>query len=161
MRVSRDSTQDARDKYGRALANVFLPNGSLYAEKAALSGFAFRYVYAGKPTTYDARIKKAEASAKAKGLGVWKECGGERRPLRTGTGASGFPAPKAVPGKTAEPAAPVAVPVPSMAGFSCSLPKTKCAQMASCEEARFYLNSCGVSRLDGDKDGTPCEAICK
>lgn len=32
--------------------------------------------------------------------------------------------------------------------------------MTSCAEARFYLNECGLSRLDGDQDGTPCEALC-
>jgi len=38
--------------------------------------------------------------------------------------------------------------------------KTKCGQMRSCEEARFYLTQCGVRRLDRDKDGIPCEKIC-
>ncbi|MBU3979175.1 excalibur calcium-binding domain-containing protein [Patescibacteria group bacterium] len=33
--------------------------------------------------------------------------------------------------------------------------------MTSCAEAQFYLNSCGVSRLDGDKDGVPCETLCR
>lgn len=45
-------------------------------------------------------------------------------------------------------------------GFACG-PKTTCGQMSSCEEAKFYLNQCGLSRLDGDKDGTPCESLCK
>lgn len=39
--------------------------------------------------------------------------------------------------------------------------KHTCKEMSSCEEARFYLTQCGVSRLDGDKDGTPCEALCR
>jgi len=38
--------------------------------------------------------------------------------------------------------------------------KTKCSQMSSCEEAMFYLKQCGVTRLDRDKDGIPCESIC-
>lgn len=45
-------------------------------------------------------------------------------------------------------------------GFTCGSKRT-CGQMSSCEEARFYLNQCGLSRLDGDKDGTPCESLCK
>jgi hypothetical protein len=32
--------------------------------------------------------------------------------------------------------------------------------MVSCEEARFYLTTCGVSSLDRDHDGVPCEALC-
>ncbi|MBT7202908.1 MAG: excalibur calcium-binding domain-containing protein [Deltaproteobacteria bacterium] len=31
--------------------------------------------------------------------------------------------------------------------------------MNSCEEARAFLNQCGLSRLDGDKDGVPCEVL--
>lgn len=44
-------------------------------------------------------------------------------------------------------------------GFQCS-GKTKCKEMESCEEAYFYLKKCGVSRLDRDHDGVPCESIC-
>ena len=38
--------------------------------------------------------------------------------------------------------------------------KTKCSQMSSCDEAYFYLQECGLTRLDRDKDGIPCENIC-
>ena len=43
--------------------------------------------------------------------------------------------------------------------FTCGT-KNKCSEMTSCEEAEFYLNECGLTRLDGDKDGVPCEALC-
>jgi hypothetical protein len=39
--------------------------------------------------------------------------------------------------------------------------KTKCGEMTSCDEAKFYLNSCGLTRLDRDHDGIPCESLCK
>ena len=39
--------------------------------------------------------------------------------------------------------------------------KTKCGEMGSCEEAIFYLMECSLARLDRDKDGVPCEALCK
>lgn len=39
--------------------------------------------------------------------------------------------------------------------------KTTCGVMDSCEEATFFLEQCGVIRLDGDGDGTPCESVCK
>jgi hypothetical protein len=45
-------------------------------------------------------------------------------------------------------------------GFTCGTKRT-CGQMASCAEARFYLTQCGVSRLDADKDGIPCEDLCR
>jgi hypothetical protein len=35
--------------------------------------------------------------------------------------------------------------------------KTICSQMNSCKEAKFYLQSCGLKRLDKDEDGIPCE----
>ncbi|TSB01591.1 excalibur calcium-binding domain-containing protein [Sphingorhabdus contaminans] len=42
---------------------------------------------------------------------------------------------------------------------SCGTKRT-CGEMASCGEANFYLNQCGLSRLDRDHDGVPCESIC-
>lgn len=39
--------------------------------------------------------------------------------------------------------------------------KKYCKEMSSCKEAMFYLKQCGVSRLDRDKDGIPCETICR
>ena len=38
--------------------------------------------------------------------------------------------------------------------------KHYCKQMVSCDEARYYLNNCGLSGLDKDGDGTPCESLC-
>ncbi len=38
--------------------------------------------------------------------------------------------------------------------------KRFCRQMNSCKEARAFLNQCGLGRLDGDKDGVPCEVLC-
>jgi hypothetical protein len=48
----------------------------------------------------------------------------------------------------------------SQYGFTCGDKRT-CGQTLSCEEAKFYLNQCGLLRLDGDKDGTPCESLCE
>lgn len=42
------------------------------------------------------------------------------------------------------------------ASFTCGQ-KTYCREMTSCAEARFYLQRCGLSRIDGDGDGVPCE----
>jgi endonuclease YncB( thermonuclease family) len=43
--------------------------------------------------------------------------------------------------------------------FTCGA-KRHCRDMTSCEEARFYLRSCDLRRLDGDGDGVPCETLC-
>jgi hypothetical protein len=39
-------------------------------------------------------------------------------------------------------------------------PKYYCREMASCAEAIHYFKDCGLTRLDGDNDGVPCETIC-
>ncbi|WP_419467544.1 excalibur calcium-binding domain-containing protein [Allochromatium tepidum] len=39
--------------------------------------------------------------------------------------------------------------------------KRTCKEMSSCTEAMHHLNNCGLSRLDGDGDGVPCEALCR
>jgi len=44
--------------------------------------------------------------------------------------------------------------------FRCGT-KSKCSQMVSCAEAKFHLASCGNKRLDGDRDGIPCNALCR
>jgi hypothetical protein len=37
---------------------------------------------------------------------------------------------------------------------------TYCTQMSSCDEASLHDRRCGLLRLDGDRDGIPCELIC-
>ena len=62
------------------------------------------------------------------------------------------------------PTAPVSATPASAAanpsGWTCGA-KTTCGQMTSCEEAKFYLTQCGVTRLDGDGDGIPCASLCR
>jgi len=41
--------------------------------------------------------------------------------------------------------------------YNCS-GKTRCSQMSSCEEAKFYINNCPGTKMDGDGDGVPCES---
>jgi len=40
-------------------------------------------------------------------------------------------------------------------------PPRHCADFADCDEARAYLDRCPASRIDGDRDGIPCEALCQ
>lgn len=46
------------------------------------------------------------------------------------------------------------------AAVSCGSKRT-CKQMVSCAEAKAYLNQCGVTSLDRDGDGVPCESLCR
>ena len=41
--------------------------------------------------------------------------------------------------------------------FQCTPEKSSCSAMTSCAEAFFHQEKCGVSVMDGDRDGIPCE----
>jgi hypothetical protein len=41
--------------------------------------------------------------------------------------------------------------------FSCD-GREYCSQMTSCEEATYFINNCPNTKMDGDRDGVPCES---
>ncbi|MFN3198683.1 MAG: excalibur calcium-binding domain-containing protein [Bradymonadia bacterium] len=43
----------------------------------------------------------------------------------------------------------------------CDRKKTRCSQMKDCAEARHYLTQCGRKSFDRNKDGVPCESLCR
>jgi hypothetical protein len=49
--------------------------------------------------------------------------------------------------------APIEWPVNS---FKCD-GRTHCSQMTSCSEAKYFLKHCPGVKMDGDRDGIPCE----
>lgn len=49
---------------------------------------------------------------------------------------------------------------PVKSNLSCDALPNTCGQMTSCEQAQAAL-ACGNTRLDQDKDGVPCEALCQ
>lgn len=124
-----------RDDYGRIVGMVFVAGQNLDAEQVR-RGMA--WVYRQYATTQS--LYALEAEAKAARRGLWAD----PNPLPPWDWRHG-----ATP-KSTTPAAPDA---------SCGS-KRRCREMTSCEEARFYLDACGMKSLDGDKDGTPCEALC-
>jgi deoxyribonuclease-1 len=65
-----------------------------------------------------------------------------------------------VPAAPTPVAPPATAPTANPSGWTCGTKKT-CGEMASCEEATFYLQQCGVKRLDGDGDGIPCASLCR
>lgn len=48
-----------------------------------------------------------------------------------------------------------AVTTPS--SFKCD-GRTQCAQMTSCSEAKYFIQHCPNTKMDGDGDGIPCES---
>ncbi len=132
--LKSDTTQGDRDKYRRLLRYVFLEDGQNFNKLMIESGYAHEFTYRA-PYKYQAEFKLAENEAREKKLGLWADnaCSLSEEPTPT-----------------------IAF---NDENFSCS-GKTACSQMTSCDEAYFYLRSCGLSKLDGDKDGVPCETLC-
>ena len=62
----------------------------------------------------------------------------------------------AAPVAAREKATPAAAPAPVSSGFSCD-GRQYCSQMKSCAEAKYFLANCPGVRMDGDKNGIPCE----
>ena len=46
--------------------------------------------------------------------------------------------------------------IPIQNTFSCD-GRIHCSQMTSCTEAKWFLNNCPGTKMDGDGDGIPCE----
>ena len=55
---------------------------------------------------------------------------------------------------TPDKAVPAAAAAPS--GFRCD-GRQYCSQMKSCAEAKYFLANCPGVKMDGDKNGIPCE----
>lgn len=121
------------DLYGRALGEVFLFDGTNLNKLLVKTGHAWQY----KGFSDDPDYADLEADARKAGRGLWG----------------------------------VEVPVPpwewrwvqsqaSSTSFRCGS-KQFCHEMESCGEAKLYLYACGLSRLDRDGNGVPCENVCK
>jgi micrococcal nuclease len=73
-----DPSQDARDRFGRLLVYVTLPDGSLFNQRMIAEGFAHEYTR-GVPYQRQADFKAAEQQAHDQGLGFWSAttCNGD------------------------------------------------------------------------------------
>lgn len=50
----------------------------------------------------------------------------------------------------------VSPPPSSASSYSCD-GRTHCSQMRSCAEATYFIQHCPNTKMDGDRDGIPCE----
>lgn len=135
------------DKYGRTVGRVYVGGVDVNAEMIR-QGAAWAY----RQYLKDQSLLRLEAEAKAAKRGLWALPEAQRMPpweWRHG-GSAKAPTAPAVSASAAT----------ASGGFSCS-GKRYCREMASCEEAKFYLTQCGVGSLDGNKDGVPCEKLCR
>ena len=143
------------DRYGRTVGRVYVGSLDVNAEMIR-QGAAWVY----RQYLKDQSLLALEQQAKAAKRGLWGLPEAERCPpwdWRKGTCAT------ASAPATGVPAAPTTAQTPaasSSGSYTCA-GKRYCREMTSCEEAKFYLTQCGVSSLDGDRDGTPCEKLCQ
>ena len=72
-----DPKLDKVDRYGRLLRYVFIGNTNINLKLVEI-GAAAPYFYNGDRGVYSRQILKAAESAKAKGLGLWKNCPGTK-----------------------------------------------------------------------------------
>jgi len=132
-----------KDRYGRLVGKVVLANGSILNKLLVEVGLAWVYRrYAKDPVLFDLEVK-----AKTAERGLWSDPN-PVPPWKWRHGAGWGE--KASSSKTN----PI-----SAANGRCGQ-KWHCKEMVSCEEAIFFLTQCGVSSLDRDKDGVPCESLC-
>lgn len=157
VQLEADSITGELDKYNRTLRYVILEDGTNFNKLMIEEGYAYEYTY-NTPYKYQADFKDAQQKAREAKRGLWAEdaCNGNLTKQMASTVPTIISTPQ--PQKTPTPI-PTAPKSTGSSGGSCAGKKT-CGQMASCEEATFYLKSCGVGGLDRDKDGIPCETIC-
>ena len=141
-----------QDRYGRVLATVQV-QGLNVNQQLVRQGHAWAY----RQYLVDRRYLQLEAQARSETLGLWSQPGAiypadYRKGIRSAAQNSivlDAPAPRTR-----------LLPLMGAGQGSHCGSKRFCNQMNSCAEARYYLNQCGITRLDRDGDGIPCENLC-
>lgn len=124
------------DKYGRTVGTVFVGGMDVNKNQVA-RGMAWVY----RKYAHDKALVQIEDNARQARAGLWAD----PNPVPPWEYRHGGTNPSATTG--------------SADTRTCGS-KRYCKQMSSCEEAKQYL-ACGVSSLDKDGDGVPCESLCK
>ena len=135
------------DRYGRTVGRVYVGGTDVNAEMIR-QGAAWAY----RQYLKDQSLLRLEAEAKAAKRGLWALPEAQRMPPWEWRHGGSAKAPTA-----SASSAPAAT---ASGGFTCA-GKRYCREMASCDEAKFYLTRCGVGSLDGNRDGVPCETLCR
>lgn len=129
------------DRYGRTVGEVVV-DGRNVNQQLVREGHAWAY------TKYSRSLEiiELENQARAAGRGLWA------LPLEQRTAPWSWRRAKRDQRSRV-------TPPPSTDSFACDERRT-CGEMRSCAEARFHLEECGLTHLDGDEDGVPCESLC-
>jgi endonuclease YncB( thermonuclease family) len=135
------------DKYGRTVGTLFVEGLDANKEQVRL-GMAWIY----KQYLHDQSLIHLEEAARQTKIGLWVDAnamapwdyrhGGKQKGVKQSL------------------TAPIEPNTHRDNNATCGS-KRYCKEMTSCEEAKLYLTQCGLSRLDGDGDGLPCEKLCR
>jgi endonuclease YncB( thermonuclease family) len=135
-----------RDDYGRLIGTMRIGGRNV---SAALVEQGAAWVY--RRYNHDPQLPVLEAQAQAARRGLWGLSAWQCMPPWEWRRQDSPPATR--PSNRSQANRSVAL-------FRCGAKRT-CREMASCEEAKFYLTVCGLKRLDGDGNGIPCETLCR
>ena len=94
-------------------------------------------------------------SGEARRAPTVEQLNAERQKKLQQSGASA-PGEKEPPTSAATPAVPAAPAAPRTTSLKCDGRK-HCSQMKSCAEAKYFLANCPGVKMDGDRNGIPCE----
>ncbi len=136
-----------QDRYGRLLGRLYVGNRDINREMVR-EGHAWVY----RRYSSDIWLLDDEEAARETRQGLWSLPETDRVPpweWRRGVRSPSV-------AETTVPSVAFGTAVPPTCGT-----KTTCGEMSSCGEARFFLTQCGITRLDGDGDGVPCERLCR
>ncbi len=155
VEIETDPSQGSRDRYGRLLAYIWLPDGRNFGEVMIGDGYAHEYTFR-RPYAYRDDFRAAQFAALSQQLGLWspETCAGNT--TQPADIAAGRPVP--------QPAAPREQP-PDTPGFDPTHylgqgNRFNCADFASQADAQAVLRAdpTDPNQLDSDRDGVACES---
>lgn len=71
--LESDRASGNKDKYGRLLRYVFLPDDTNFNRQLIAQGFAHEYTYKSTIYRYQTKFKQAQKNARENKLGLWSE----------------------------------------------------------------------------------------
>jgi endonuclease YncB( thermonuclease family) len=155
-----DASQGERDRYGRMLGYLWLPDGRNFGEVMIADGFAHEYTY-DQPYAYLDTFRAAQDSAIAQHAGLWSPaaCAGDTTRPADSVPVTDTPAPS--PPALLAPAPPAAAYAGPYDPFG---PDRDCADFRTHAEAQAFFIAAGGPRsdrhrLDADHDGLACETL--
>jgi micrococcal nuclease len=150
-----------RDTHGRTLGTLYLD--ALNVNKAMVQeghAWSSRYKFDRGPYVAEERMAKALSRGlnRAGGAVMPKDFRREHGPCVPGDVQAATPTSPQVAPVAVAAAAPKPVPAATIAAtaYRCD-GRTYCSQMQSCAEATYFLKHCPGVKMDGNRDGVPCE----